>query len=40
VGKGKFFQRYVRTCSIDGEGIEELLNEILNLGRRIINNHN
>ncbi|MFW9824657.1 MAG: GTPase domain-containing protein [Candidatus Thorarchaeota archaeon] len=38
VGKDKFFQNYVETCSLDGRGIDILLNEITNIGKEILNN--
>jgi len=38
VGKDKFFQKYVETCSLDGKGIGNLLDEITNLGYKLLNN--
>lgn len=38
VGKDKYFQKYVETCSLDGRGIDNLLDEISNLGYNLLNN--
>jgi len=38
VGKDKYFQKYVETCSLDGRGIDNLLDEITNLGYNLLNN--
>jgi len=37
VGKGKYFHTYVETCSLDGRGIDNLLNEITNMGKKLLN---
>ncbi|MFX1454143.1 MAG: GTPase domain-containing protein [Promethearchaeota archaeon] len=38
VGKDKYFQNYVETCSLDGRGIDILLDEITNIGKKLLNN--
>ncbi|MFX1476825.1 MAG: GTPase domain-containing protein [Promethearchaeota archaeon] len=38
VGKDKLFQTYVETCSLDGRGIDNLLEEIATIGRNLLNN--
>jgi small GTP-binding protein len=38
VGKDKFFQSYVETCSLDGRGIDNLLDEIAAIGKNLLNN--
>jgi small GTP-binding protein len=38
VGKDKLFQTYVETCSLDGRGVENLLEEIATIGRSLLNN--
>ncbi|MHA2035935.1 MAG: GTPase domain-containing protein [Promethearchaeota archaeon] len=38
VGKDKYFQVYVETCSLDGRGIDILLDEITNLGFNLLKN--
>jgi small GTP-binding protein len=37
VGKDKYFQKYVETCSIDGRGIDKLLDEITKIGKNLLN---
>ena len=37
VGKDKYFHTYVETCSLDGRGINNLLNEITNMGKKHLN---
>ncbi|MFX0028389.1 MAG: GTPase domain-containing protein [Candidatus Hermodarchaeota archaeon] len=37
VGKKKYFQKYVETCSLDGRGIDKLLDEITDLGKKLLN---
>ncbi|MFW9783298.1 MAG: GTPase domain-containing protein [Candidatus Heimdallarchaeota archaeon] len=39
VGKRKFFQTYVETCSLDGRGIDNLLGEITQIGRNLLNSN-
>ncbi|MFX1329145.1 MAG: GTPase domain-containing protein [Promethearchaeota archaeon] len=39
VGINKYFQTYVETCSLDGEGIDSLLNEIVGMGKKLLNAH-
>ncbi|MFX1324283.1 MAG: GTPase domain-containing protein [Promethearchaeota archaeon] len=39
VGKKKFFQTYVETCSLDGRGIDNLLEEITQIGRNLLNSN-
>lgn len=39
VGKKKFFQTYVETCSLDGRGIDNLLGEITQIGRNLLNSN-
>jgi len=36
VGKKKYFQRYIETCSLDGRGIDNLLDEITNMGKKLL----
>lgn len=36
VGKRKYFQRYIETCSLDGRGIDNLLDEITDLGKKLL----
>ncbi|MFW9867604.1 MAG: GTPase domain-containing protein [Candidatus Thorarchaeota archaeon] len=38
VGKDKLFQTYIETCSLDGRGIDNLLEEIATIGRNLLNN--
>ncbi|MHA2131440.1 MAG: GTPase domain-containing protein [Promethearchaeota archaeon] len=38
VGKEKYFQKYIKTCSLDGRGIDNLLEEITQLGKNILSN--
>lgn len=38
VGKDKYFQKYVETCSLDGRGIDNLLDEITKIGKNLLNN--
>lgn len=37
VGRRKYFQKYVETCSLDGRGIDKLLDEITDLGKKLLN---
>ena len=37
VGKDKFFQTYVETCSLDGRGIDKLLNMIIKISKNLFN---
>ena len=37
VGNDKYFQAYVETCSLDGTGIEDLLEEISIMGKKHLN---
>ena len=37
VGRKKYFQRYIETCSLDGRGIDKLLDEITDLGKKLLN---
>jgi len=37
VGKDKYFHMYIETCSLDGRGINNLLNEITNMGKKLLN---
>jgi small GTP-binding protein len=37
VGNDKYFQAYVETCSLDGSGIENLLEEISTMGKKLLN---
>lgn len=34
VGKKKYFQKYIETCSLDGRGIDNLLDEITKMGKK------
>lgn len=36
VGKKKYFQKYIATCSLDGRGIDKLLDEITNMGKKLL----
>jgi len=36
VGKDRYFPTYIETCSLDGRGIEKLLDEIVDLGKQIL----
>ena len=38
VGKEKYFQKYIEICSLDGRGIDNLLDEITNIGKNLLNN--
>ncbi len=37
VGNDKYFQKYIETCSLDGRGIDRLLDEITNIGNNLLN---
>ena len=37
VGNNKFFRSYVETCSLDGRGVDTLLDEITILGKKLLN---
>lgn len=37
IGKDKYFQSYVETCSLDGQGIDNLLDEISSIGKKLLN---
>lgn len=37
VGRKKYFQKYIETCSLDGRGIDKLLDGITDLGRKLLN---
>ncbi|KKM08234.1 hypothetical protein LCGC14_1725930 [marine sediment metagenome] len=37
IGNDKYFQVYIETCSIDGQGIGNLLDEISNMGKKLLN---
>ena len=37
VGENKHFHSYVETCSLDGRGIDDLLDEITNMGKTLLN---
>jgi GTPase SAR1 family protein len=37
VGKDKYFQKYVETCSLDGRGIDNLLDELTKIGKNLLN---
>ena len=32
----KYFKTYVETCSLDGIGIDSLLNEIVSMGKKLL----
>jgi small GTP-binding protein len=36
VGKKKYFQKYIETCSIDGRGIDDLLDEITKMSKKLL----
>ncbi|MFW9875305.1 MAG: GTPase domain-containing protein [Candidatus Thorarchaeota archaeon] len=36
VGKKKYFQKYIETCCLDGRGIDKLLDEITNMGKKLL----
>jgi len=36
VGKKKYFQKYIETCSLDGRGIDNLLDEITSMGKKLL----
>lgn len=36
-GKNKYFQSYIETCSLDGRGIDSLLDEIATMGKKLLN---
>ena len=38
VGKDKYFQKYIEICSLDGRGIDNLLDEITKIGKNLLNN--
>ncbi|MHA1931492.1 MAG: GTPase domain-containing protein [Promethearchaeota archaeon] len=38
VGENRYFQKYVETCSLDGRGINNLLDEITNLSYYLLKN--
>lgn len=40
VGKEKHFETYVETCSLDGSGIDNLLDEITHTGRKLLTLNN
>ena len=37
VGNDKYFQAYIETCSLDGTGIDDLLEEISKMGKKLLN---
>ncbi|KKN20569.1 hypothetical protein LCGC14_0934230 [marine sediment metagenome] len=37
IGKNKYFQSYIETCSLDGRGIDSLLDEIATMGKKLLN---
>ncbi len=37
IGKDNYFQSYIETCSLDGRGIDSLLDEITSIGKRLLN---
>ncbi len=37
VGQDKYFQKYIETCSLDGRGIDNLLDEITKIGKNLLN---
>ncbi|MFX1345761.1 MAG: GTPase domain-containing protein [Promethearchaeota archaeon] len=36
VGKKKYFQKYIETCSLDGRGIDNLLDEITKMSKKLL----
>ncbi len=36
VGKKKYFKKYIETCSLDGRGIDNLLDEITSMGKKLL----
>ena len=36
VGYDKYFQIYIETCSLDGSGVDTLLDEIVNMGNKLL----
>ena len=36
IGKDKYFQLYIETCSLDGRGIDSLLDEIAIIGKKLL----
>ena len=37
IGNDKYFQSYIETCSLDGRGVDSLLDEIANMGKKLLN---
>ena len=36
VGKKKYFQKYIETCCLDGRGIDNLLDEITKMSKKLL----
>lgn len=36
VGYDKYFQTYIETCSLDGSGVDTLLDKIVNMGKKLL----